>query len=338
MTDVPKAHPSIPRAPRNVIDREGMLPPVSALRAFLFSAQYRSFSKAADELGMTQSGVSRAIKGIEDLAGATLFERTGHGLVLTEQGRVYYDDVQAIIDDLGAATLRLSTFADADETLSIATLPSLGGRWLAPRLHRFMAQYPRIEVRITAQIGHFDLAASGLDGVIHYGNDIWPDSLSEFLMDEVIVPAAIPRILPQYTAPSGLLLRDLTLIQHLHRPTAWRDWFRAAGIDHPRPMAGPRFEQYLMGLEAALSGMGAIMMPPFMMLSELADNRLILLDRAAVRSPWGYHLIYPKSRRTKPALLRFRRWLRSEARRTWSDTQRLIDQPLATTDPAAALP
>ncbi|MCF3934809.1 LysR substrate-binding domain-containing protein [Acuticoccus sp. M5D2P5] len=319
-------HAGAPSAPRNVIDREGMLPPISALRAFLFSAQYRSFSKAADELGMTQSGVSRAIKSIEELAGATLFERTGHGLILTEQGRVYLDDVQTIVDELGAATLRLSTFADADETLSIATLPSLGGRWLAPRIRRFMAQYPRIEVRITAQIGHFDLANSGIDGVIHYGNDVWPDSLSEFLMDEVTVPACSPELLPADPAPIDALLRELTLIQHLHRPTAWRDWFRIAGLAHPHPMAGPRFEQYIMGIEAALSGMGAIMMPPFMMLSELRDKRLALLDRTVVQSPWGYHFIYPKSRRSKPALMRFRRWLRHEAKRTWGETQLLLDE------------
>lgn len=302
-----------------------MLPPISALRAFLFSAQYRSFSQAAAELGVTQSGVSRAIKGIEEMTGAKLFERSGHGLILTEPGRAYLGEVEAILEDLGAATLRLSTFADTDESLTIASLPSLGGRWLAPRLKRFMAQYPRIDLCITAQVGHFDFEGSGVDAVIHYGNEAWSNSLSDMLMDEITIPACIPDLIPVGQNPNAGVLQKLKLIQHLHRPTAWRDWFRVAGIQHPQTMIGPRYEQYQMGIEAALAGVGAILMPPFMMTSELAQGRLVILDRTPVRSPWSYYFIYPQSRRSKPALQRFRYWIRQEARRTWDETKRVLE-------------
>lgn len=314
-----------PTVPRHVVEREGFLPSISSLRAFVFSAQYRSFSQAAGELGVTQGGISRAIKGIEEMTGTKLFERTGHGLVLTEAGRAYLQEVQPIIEDLGAATLRLSTYADADETLTIASLPSLGGRWLVPRLKRFMTQHPNIELCVTAQIGHFDLEGSGVDCVIHYGNEAWSDSLSDMLMDEVTIPACIPDIVPRGREISADVLRDMVLIQHLHRPTAWRDWFRAADIPHPQPMAGPRYEQYQMGIEAALAGMGAVLMPPFMIASELAQGRLVILDRTTVHSPWRYYFIYPKSRRSKPALQRFRHWVRMEAKRTWAETQRILE-------------
>jgi LysR family glycine cleavage system transcriptional activator len=310
--------------PQHVIEREAMLPPISALRAFISAAQYSSFTQAADELGVSQSGVSRAIKSIEKLTGVDLFERTGNGLVLTEQGRSYLNDVRGILDSLGAATMRLTTFADTNDSLTIASLPSLGGRWLAPRLGRFMVQYPRIELCVTAQVGQFDIEDSGVDGVIHYGNDAWKDSLSDLLMEELTVPVCIPELVPRGREPSAALLLDSVLIQHTHRPTAWRDWFRCARIAHPQPTIGPRFEQYQMGIEAALAGVGAVLMPPFMISTELALGRLIILDRTPVPSPWRYHFIYPKSKRQKLAVQQFRGWIRQEARRTWAETMKLI--------------
>jgi DNA-binding transcriptional LysR family regulator len=303
--------------PRDAVERETPVPSLAALRAFVLSAQYRNFSRAAEELGITQSGVSRAVRSIEDLAGVTLFERTGHGLVLTESGAAYLADVRAVLTDLGAATLRLSTYQKKSEALHIATLPSLGSRWLASRLPRFIARYPDIDVTVTSQIGHFDFDETDVDAAIHYGSEAWPGTLSEFLMDDLLVPMCVPA-LARSRGRGAHPLFELTLIQHTHRPSAWREWFRGAGIDHPRPNAGPRFEQYQMGIEAALSGLGAILMPPFLVQEELASGRLVPLHDVPVRSQWRYWLIYPKSKRSKPSVQKFRAWLRTEAKRSAS--------------------
>lgn len=310
-------------APRDAVEREGDLPSVSALRAFVMAAQFRSFSRAADELDITQSGISRAVRSIEDMAGTQLFERTGHGLVLTEPGSIYYDEITSILSELGAATLRLSTYAEVADQLTIATLPSLGGRWLAPRIGRFIAHNPAIEVSITAQIGHFDFEGSSIDAAIHYGNEVWAGCLSEMLMDEVLVPFCAPALL-RGTVPQARLLLDLPLIQHLHRPTAWREWFREVGIEHPNPTRGMRFEQYQMGIEAAKTGLGAILMPPFMVSEEIRNGQLVALHNLPVASPWRYYLVYPKAKRSKPAVQKFRSWIRAEARRSLQQTAQMI--------------
>ncbi|MBB4234741.1 LysR family transcriptional regulator [Rhizobium esperanzae] len=311
-------------APPDAIDREGNLPSLTALRAFVSASNNRSFSRAAEELGITQGGVSRAVRSIEEATGTQLFERTGHGLVLTESGAAYLEEVSSILSELAAATLRLSTYNRTSETLNIATLPSLGGRWLAPRLVRFLKQNPTIEISVTGRNGQFDFEGSAIDAAIHYGSEAWPGSMSERIMDEVLVPMCSPALLKSGTPADARLLVDLTLIQHLHRPTAWREWFKDVGIDHPHPNTGPRFEQYQMGIEAANSGLGAILMPPFMVMEELQSGRLVPLHKVAIPSPWRYYLVYPKSKRSKPAVQKLRTWLRGEARRTEEQTLQLL--------------
>jgi LysR family transcriptional regulator, glycine cleavage system transcriptional activator len=314
--------PPTSTVPQDAVDREGNLPTVAALRAFVLSAQYRNFSRAADELQITQSGVSRAVRSIEDATGTPLFERTGHGLVLTEPGNVYLAEAMEILANLGAATLRLSTFRSEAKRLQIASLPSLGSRWLAPRIGRFLDANPDVELTVTASIGQFSFEGSEVDAAIHYGSDAWPDSQSEFLMDEVLMPVCRPDLAPKVGDATVLL--HTRLIQHTHRPTAWREWFKNIGLNHPAPTAGPTFEQYQMGIEAALSGLGAILMPPFMVLDELTSGRLVPLHDMVVPSPWRYYLIYPRLKRSKPSLQKLRSWLRVEAKRTTEQTAQMF--------------
>lgn len=312
-------------APIDAVEREAELPNLAALRAFVLAAQYRNFSRAADELGITQSGVSRAVRSIEDASGTQLFERTGHGLVLTEPGALYLNEVSELLAGLGAATLRLSTFREASERLHIATLPSLGGRWLAPRIARFLKSNESVALTVTARIGHFEFNGSDIDAAIHYGAEVWPDTLTEFLMNEDLIPVCRKDMVPGRRFDVSALTH-MMLIQHLHRPTAWREWFRDIGVSHPNPTAGPVFEQYQMGIEAALAGVGAILMPPFMILDELQNGRLVPLHDMLVRSRWSYHLVYPKSKRSKPAVQRLRTWLRAEARRTADQTAQIFSR------------
>lgn len=308
--------------PQDAVDREGNLPSIAALRAFVLSAQYRNFSRAADELQITQSGVSRAVRSIEDASGTPLFERTGHGLVLTEPGAMYLAEAIEILGNLGSATLRLSTFREEAKRLQIASLPSLGSRWLAPRIGRFLDANPDVELTITASIGQFSFEGTDVDAAIHYGSDTWPDTQAEFLMDEVLIPVCRPDLVPRNADATALL--SMRLIQHMHRPTAWREWFKTVGLNHPNPVAGPVFEQYQMGIEAALAGLGPIIMPPFMVTDEIMTGRLVPLHDTVVPAPWRYYLIYPRVKRSKPSLQKLRHWLRSEAKRSSDQTAQLF--------------
>lgn len=317
-----KRQPANKSVPQDVIQRESNLPTIAALRAFVLAAQYRNFSRAADELDITQSGVSRAVRSIEEATGTPLFERTGHGLVLTEPGVLYLGEAAEILSNLGAATFRLSTFRSGVETLQIATVPSLGSKWLSPKIGKFLKTNSDIQITVTASIGHFSFETTEIDAAIHYGTNSWPETQSEFLMDEMLIPVCIPSLAKGSTVASQLL--DMTLIQHTHRPTAWREWFRDVGLSHPNPTAGPTFEQYQMGIEAALSGLGPILMPPFMVMEELQSGRFVPMHDMLVPSPWSYHLIYPRVKRSKPSVQKFRAWLRSEAKRTTAQTAQLF--------------
>lgn len=321
---VPRRQPASlgePAAPRDALEREPLMPAVSALRAFVMTAQYRNFSRAAEELGITQSGVSRAVRSVEQLVGLALFERTGHGLVLTEPGVAYLEEVRSILADLAAATLRLSTYKAATQPLHIATLPSLGALWLAPRLAGFARRHPTIALTVTAQHGPFDIEAAGVDAVIYYGSEAWSGGLSDLLMAEELLPLCSPQLAARLEDRTPALLTELSLIQHTHRPTAWREWFKEVGLEHPRVAAGPRFEQYHMGIRAAVGGLGAVLMPRFLVGDELAAGRLVALHDRPVRSAWAYYLAYPETKRTNPCVQRFRSWLRAEARRSVIDAR-----------------
>ncbi len=302
------------RTHRDVIDREIDLPSISSLRAFIAAAKSKSFSDAAEELGFTQSGVSRAVKSLEELSGVQLFERTGHGLVLTERGRIFLDDAISIIDDLGAATLRLSSYSNTGQKLTIACLPTLGSRWLAPRVVGFLAKNPDVELSVVATIEQFSFAGSGIDAAIHFDTAAWRDCSAIKLFDEISLPYCSPDLLAKSKVSPTKFLQSAVLIQHLYRPTAWRDWFRIAGINRSNPITGPCFEQFQMGIQAAVSGAGALLMHPWFVADELRDGRLVPLSDIHWQSTVGYYFIFPRSNGINPALRRFRDWLRSEAR------------------------
>jgi DNA-binding transcriptional LysR family regulator len=304
-----------PLHPEDVLDREPLLPSTQALRALVLAAQYRSFTRAAEELGVTQGGVSRAIKGIEGLAGRRLFERSARGLVPTEAGAVYIEQVRGLLAELGAATLRVSSYDPEALQLHVATLPSLGSLWLAPRLAGFVAEHPAVALTVTANIGIVDFAQSSVDCVIHYGSEAWPTGArSELLMQETLQPFCSPALIRPGETPGVDTILRLPLIHHTHRPSAWRDWLRQVGVVHPNPGAGCRFEQYQMGIRAAVAGLGAMLMPPMLVVEDLAAGRLVALHDAPLPSPWQYHFVYPEEKRANPALQWFRVWLLRTAR------------------------
>lgn len=306
-----------PLHPEDVVDREPVLPSTQALRTLVLAAQYRSFSRAAEELGITQGGVSRAVKSVETMTGRRLFERGPRGLELTEAGRLYIDQVRGLLAELGAATVRLSSYDPRTIPLHVATLPSLGTLWLAPRIPRFLALHPNVALTVTANIGVVDFTQTTVDCVIHYGSEAWPTGArSEVLMEESLKPYCSPAILPPGASVGPETVTQLPLIHHTHRPSAWPDWMRQVGIQHPDPNAGCRFEQYQMGIRAAVAGLGAMLMPPLLVADEVEAGKLLALHDRPVPSAWHYHFVYPEAKRANPALQRFRGWLRREAQKS----------------------
>lgn len=302
--------------PSDVADREPTLPSIAALRTMVLVAQFGSFSRAAEELGITQSGVSRSIHGIEQMTGQRIFERSSRGMTITEAGKQYLAEIRGLLSELGAATQRFSSFDSTVNTLHVATLPSMGSLWLAPRLSDFSRKNPQISLVLVENIGLVDFASSNIDCLIHYGSSAWPEGArSETLMHEALLPYAPPSLLMGKSRTPRTLL-DLPLIQHTHRPTAWRDWFRAVGLTRSGAMLGHRFEQYQMGIRAASGGLGAVLMPPFMVEQEVAQSQLVALHDTPITSGWTFQFVSPDTKRQNPALRCFRAWLVAQIRQT----------------------
>lgn len=301
--------------PGDVLDRERILPSTNALRVFVAAAQRKSFSRTADDLGLTQGGVSRAIRSIEVLIGRDLFERSTGGVALSQAGLEYFEYVQAVLTDLIAAGRQLTNYDADSQSLHVATLPSLGSLWLAPRLARFASKHPEIALTVTTNIGIIDLTLSEVDCVIHYGTEAWPaGARSQPLMRETLLPVCSPKLLPRGAGRDASLLLNLPLIQHTHRPTAWREWCRQIGLQHPAPTTGCQFEQYQMGIQAALAGMGAALLPPTLVAEELGSGDLVPLHSEPTPSQWQFHFVFPEAKRHNPSLQRFRAWIVAEAR------------------------
>ncbi|MCV6547390.1 MAG: transcriptional regulator GcvA [Cohaesibacter sp.] len=290
------------------------LPSLSALRAFEAAARHLSFTKAASELGVTQSAISRQMRAMEDLLGLRLFERTGHGLVLTEAGEVYAHKIRTKLQDIETATLELLAYRGQGGELTIACLPTFGARWLVPRLTKFTAAHPEVLIHIVTKIEQFEFMGEDIDAAFHFGEGAWPNALTDPLMPEYIVPLAHPDLLT-HKNEIGLsqLLLEYPLLQASSRPNLWSHWCNVTGHHHPNPHVGPRFEHFHMVIRAAASKMGIALLPRFLVEEELASGELVPLDRLLTRSNGDYYFVYPQSKRANPNLQIFRAWIMREA-------------------------
>ncbi|BDT68850.1 glycine cleavage system transcriptional activator [Comamonadaceae bacterium OS-1] len=293
--------------------RKSFLPPIADLLAFEAAARHTSISRAAEELHLTQSAVSRQIRQLETQLGMAVFHRVRQRVVLTDAGRVYAADVRAVLQQLASATQKTMAWSDGGGLLNLAVLPTFGTRWLIPRLPDFAALHPDVTVNIAARSEPFDFAQEPLDAAIHFGAPLWAGAVCEYLMHEQVVPVCSPA----YQQRLGITqVQDLTkavLLQQTTRPTLWADWFEQVGTDGQHALRGPRYEQFAMIAQAAVSGLGAALLPRFLVEAEIASGALVQLFDQALQSSDAYYLVYPEPRAQAPLVMAFRDWIRGAA-------------------------
>jgi len=289
--------------------RKTFLPPVGDLLAFEAAARHTSVSRAAEELHLTQSAVSRQIRQLEEQLGMALFHRVRQRVVLTDAGRVYAADVRALLQQLSAATQKAMAFSSAGGLLNLAVLPTLGTRWLIPRLPGFMALYPDATVNFSARSEPFDFAQEPMDAAIHFGAPHWAGAVCEYLMHEEVLPVCSPHYRAQQQLHTPADLAGAVLLQQNTRPTQWTEWFERLGAPTPQALRGPRYEQFSMIAQAAVSGLGAALLPRFLIEGELASGALVALSTDVLTSSEAYYLVYPEARAQTPLVKAFRDWL-----------------------------
>ncbi len=292
--------------------RRAFLPPMADLLAFEAAARHHSVSRAAEELHLTQSAVARQIRQLEGQLGTALFHRVRQRVVLTDAGRVYAADLQGVLQQLSAITQKTMAFSSADGLLNLAVLPTLGTRWLIPRLPRFMALHPDVTVNIATRTEAFDFAGTSLDAAIHFGAPHWAGAVCEYLMHEEVVPVCSPAYLHQHGIHTPQALARVVLLQQSTRPTQWTEWFEQAGAPTTLALRGPQYEHFAMIAQAAVSHLGAALLPRFLIGPELAASSLVVLSDQVLTSSDAYYLVYPEARAQTPLVKAFRDWVVGE--------------------------
>ncbi|AGT09762.1 LysR substrate-binding domain-containing protein [Paracoccus aminophilus] len=296
-------------------------PTLSELQAFVACGKTLSTTDAAKELGLTQSAVSRAVISLENRMGVALFHRARQRLSLSDTGRAFLPDAEAILSDLDRSVLRAMAFG-SNQVIRLACLPTLAERWLVPRLHSFSQLAPQVTFDIASRLDMPDFAKTPFDLAIHHLDQAPPGSEATPLMDEYLIAIASPALARQIrfdthaqdlTEESRLLTR-YPLLQQETRPHLWLDWFGASAIDPVTFTRGARFAHFGMVVTAARAGMGVGLVPELLVEDEL---RLGTLDRVSDRRMRGstYALIEPARRGGPASDTEFRDWLIREAQR-----------------------
>jgi len=287
-----------------------LLPSLTALQFFDAAARHLSFTRAAAELCVTQSAISRQIRQLEDFIGQQLFHRSANRLILTSTGAEYAAAVRLVLERAEAATLQLMAHGGEGAQLTLALLPTFGSRWLVPRMGEFVALHPSLQLNIKTYIEPFAFATSDVDVAIHFGSDAWMGAVCHRLMGEVAVPVCAPSLLGgRHPLRDPQAVANLPLLQHTTRPLAWLEWCTQVGSPATNALRGARFDHFYMMIQAAIAGLGVALLPRFLVRDELANGRLVVAAGHELKTSSAYWLVYPESKAQLPAVGQFRDWL-----------------------------
>ena len=308
------------------------LPPLNALRAFEAAARLSSFKRAAEELNVTPAAISHQIKALEDHLGTALFQRAGRGLELTHAAREALPRLSDGFGVLAEAVDRLRPRPDSGQ-LTVSVAPSFATRWLVPRLHRFFAAQPDVDVRITARTRLVNnRAQDGLaeratvetwledsDVAILYGHG----DFANFHFDKLFSLTLATLCSPQLKKGENRLRTPRDLKSHglVHDDTGalydgvpfWDVWLKAAEVEGIDTGRGSHFSQPVLAIEAAADAVGVVATFPVLAAPELAVGRLVLPFKLQVPLQSAYYLVCPETSLQRPTVAAFRDWLLKEA-------------------------
>lgn len=288
------------------------LPPLNALRAFEAAARHLSFTRAADELAVTQAAVSHQVKALEEWLGLRLFERENRTIYLTREGQRYLPAVRAALDTLAEATRRL-TQGDARGALTVSVLPSFAAKWLLPRLNGFRQSQPEIDVRISSADHLVDFAREDVDLAVRMGNGQWTGVTSIKFLEENLFPVCSPNLLQgphPLRRPEDLKFHTLL---HDDMRQDWRTWLLAAGVEGVDPSRGPGYTDSSLVIQAAVEGQGIALGRSALAASDLAQGRLVKPFEVTLPATFAYYVVFPPAAGEQPKVTAFVDWLLATA-------------------------
>lgn len=294
------------------------LPPLNALRAFEAAARHLSFTKAAEELNVTQAAISHQIRALEDWLGLPLFKRQKRALLLTDAGQAYLPPLREAFDLMHQATGRLRQ-RDRSGALNVSTFTSFAAKWLMPRLGRFTSAHPEIEIRLGINDALVDFATDEVDVGVRYGRGDWKGVHVDLLMTEEVFVVCSPKLLEgDHPLREPADLRHHTLL-HDDLPEDWSTWLDAAGVDDAVKVRARRdlvFNHSEMVLQAAADGLGVALGRSALVADDLAAGRLVKPFDLQLPTQSAYYVVYPENTGDRPKIKAFRDWLQAEATRS----------------------
>jgi LysR family transcriptional regulator, glycine cleavage system transcriptional activator len=288
------------------------LPPLNAIRAFEAVARNASFTRAAQELFVTQGAVSRHVGTLERWLGTKLFTRTQRGIHLTNRGNAYFRVLRGALDQIDHATRQLQASPD-ENLLRLKLPPTFAIRWLVPRLARFHARHPGIDVQITTSHEPADFDREDVDAAIH--SDPEPPVGPGFrrVVGEELLPVCSPGLCARKPLRTARDLGRHVLLCSMNRPRDWPTWLEAAGVPGIDGNSGLKFENAALAYQAAIDELGVTIAQRALVEDDLRAGRLVAPFALTVRTSGGYYLAFPPDRPKSARLVAFEEWVLREA-------------------------
>ncbi len=300
------------------------LPPLNAMRVFEAAARHLSFTRAADELHVTQAAISHQVKALEDWLGTPLFQRLSRGLKLTPAGEAYLPRLTQAFDLLTLATSQMVDRA-GKKVLTLSTLDSFASIWLLPRLKRFRERHPGIDVRIVSIDREDDSVSRGdVDIDLRYGDGQWPGlHVTRFLTEEIF-PVCSPELLDgEHPLIDTSALMHHTLL-HDVMITDWQSWLVAASVANVDAGRGPGFNHSYLVTQAAINGDGVALGRSALVADAIKAGKLVKPFDLSLSSEFAYYFVCKKAQSTEQSIVAFREWLMEEAAQAQKDIEEIL--------------
>ncbi len=288
------------------------LPSIKALRTFVVVANNLSFSKAAEELSVTQGAVSKQVASLEQQLGQTLFERHLNGIALTSAGEQYLPHIIDALEHVQRATAELAQSEQKEETLSLNVTPSFASLWLVGALNDFSQQHPNLRISIKTGDGPLRTVNSDDDIIIrclpiaqHYQN-------AHLLRQESLRLVGSSTLLTRKPIKVLTDLKQHYFLPHVTRPQLWQQFKNSEQVQHTLNFYGVGFEHFFMSLEAVKSNAGLALLPDFMVDSLIANQQLTNPLNLGLTSAYGYYAIIPNYKLNSRAVYLFQVWLKEQ--------------------------
>jgi LysR family glycine cleavage system transcriptional activator len=285
---------------------------MNALKAFEAAARHESFTRAAEELCVTQGAVSHQVKALELQLGIKLFHREHQRLVITEAGRDYLAVLRDALDRIALGTERLLQRQNSG-IITVSTSPDFAAKWLVNRLGRFVELHPSIDLRVSATLHHVDFAREEVDLAVRHGDGNWPGLNAIRLSSEQLFAVCSPKLLAgrtRLTRPAEVLKFPLI---HVDNRKDWSRWLEAAGVNSAELLHGPVLNRVSMAIDAAIDGQGIVLARTALAATDLLNGRLVRPFANELRLSKTYWIVCPSAMSALPKIVTFRDWLLKEA-------------------------